>query len=135
LQKALERGWIEFNSDLLMSNYHMSFETSSTEHAKLKAEFFEDLKKLEPIISPKGPYFRGEEFSLVDTAYAPLFMRVLMLDKLKIHPAWKDMPRVRHWAEELIKLPAVTESVVPDFEKLMREHLKEAGSLLLSTDN
>jgi glutathione S-transferase len=130
LQRALERAWIAVASELFMSLYHFTYEE---DHEKLKSaqlEFFSDLGRFEGILSSEGPYFRGKEFSLMDAAIAPLFVRLYLSDPLRMHAEWKKIPRVRRWAEALVAEPSVKESVVPDFKQLYVESCRTNGSLL-----
>lgn len=130
LRKAYERAWIEYGSELLGQNYMMTMETDEAKLKELMKEFFTDLGRLEKQVSTKGPYFRGKDFSLVDSSFAPLFMRLSLSERLMKDPAWKKMPRVRKWAQKLVDHPAVQNSVIPEFPQLYREYCQEAGSLL-----
>jgi glutathione S-transferase len=129
LRRALERAWIEYGSELFMGQYQMFTAQDRSTLEEHKREFFADLARVESVVS-QGPYFRGAQFSLVDTAYAPLFMRLLLSDELKSAPEWKKMPRVRRWADSLLAVPAVRESVIPEFESKFRLFSRERGSLL-----
>jgi glutathione S-transferase len=117
LKKAFERAWIEYGSELLTSLYQLTLETSHKNMEDLRAEFFQDLVRLESVVSSEGPHFRGKEFSLVDAAYAPLFMRTVLSKKLDQDPS-------------LLQLSSVQNSVVPEFSDLYRSYCKEVGSLL-----
>lgn len=129
LQKARERSWIEYGSGLLGLNYRMFRATTRAELDEVKKEFFDDLSRVESALGP-GPFFRGTEFGLVDAAYAPLFMRVFFSRELESDPRWKPMPKVRAWAEALLQVPEVKESVVPDLAERYREYGKKLGSVL-----
>ena len=130
LQKAFERAWIEYSSSLLIGSYQMMHESDSGKLDGLKGEFFADLARLEDVVS-SGPYFRGADFSLVDAAYAPLFMRLFLSDILAKDPAWKSVPKTRAWADALMLVPAVHDSVLPTFAAEFVGFLKEVGSPLV----
>lgn len=129
LQKAFERAWIEYASELIGMLYEVSVEKEREALATQKAEFFETLQKLEPMI--KGPYFSGQTFSLVDTSFAPLFVRLELLSSLWTDSAWSPMPKTRKWAEALIAFPAVRESVRPTFKEDYLAYLKKNESAVL----
>jgi glutathione S-transferase len=128
LQKAHCRSWIEYGSELLMTNYRMTMAENHADLENVKSEFFTDLGRLDDQV--KGPYFLGSDLSLVDAAYAPLFMRLLLSPKLTADPAWKSMSKVREWARKLVDLPEVQESVVPGFAEKYVSYCREHGSLL-----
>ncbi len=130
LQKAFERAWIEYASELLGQLYGVSVETDRAALAPLKTELFETLQKLEAVV--KGPYFRGSTFSLVDTSFAPLFVRLEILGALWADSAWAQMPKVRKWAESLIAFPAVRDSVTATFKQDYLGYLKKNESAILA---
>jgi len=129
LERAFARAWIEYGSELFMTSYHLLTERDSTKLGAKKKELFDDLARLEPVLR-QGPYFRGSEFSLVDAAYAPLFVRLLLSEKISNDAAWNRIPKVRAWADALIREPAVRDSVVPGFTEKYIAYCREAGSLL-----
>jgi glutathione S-transferase len=79
-----------------------------------------------------GPWFNGEDFSLADTAFAPLFRQNSVANNLLsvIDPA--TMPRVNAWAERLLALPEVRDSVVDEFEDLYLGIMQKNGSYSLN---
>lgn len=129
LQRALERAWIEYGSELLRSSYAMSVERDSTELERRSAKFFADLAKVEAVLGD-GPYFRGQHFSLVEAAWAPLFMRLFLSPRLEGDESWKKTPRLRAWAENMVKVPAVLNSVPADFAEQYLGYCRASGSLL-----
>ena len=126
LERAIDRSWIDFGSDLLM-------DFSGFIHAKDEDAFNNKLQAMEKQFNwlenklGDGPYFNEESFSLVDIAYAPLFMRTDLL-KLsdRLHPASK-YPKISRWAEKLLTIPVLPKSVVSDFDTLLTSHIKKAA--------
>lgn len=129
LQRALERAWIEFGSQLLGTMYVLTLEKDPEQMENKMSKLFEDLAKVEPILKT-GPYFRGTEFSLVDTSWAPLFMRLYLSSTIKEDKRWTKMPKVEAWADELLKVQAVRESVTEDFAEKYVSYCREQGSLI-----
>jgi glutathione S-transferase len=79
-----------------------------------------------------GPWFNGAEFSLADTAFAPLFRQNSVAGgKLSVLDA-DTMPRVCAWAERLLALPEVRDSVVDEFEDLYLSAMQKNGSYSLA---
>ncbi len=130
LVRAYERAWIEYGSNLLMSNYSLSMETDRTQYEALVGEFFEDLGRLEDKLPAGAKYFSRGQLSLVDTAYAPLFMRIFLSPRLSEDPRWEKMPKVRAWGKHLMSLPAVKDSVVPEFNDLYVSYVRKSGTLI-----
>ncbi|MDX1810929.1 MAG: glutathione S-transferase domain-containing protein, partial [Gammaproteobacteria bacterium] len=79
-------------------------------------------------ILTRKPYFNGEEVSLVDFAYAPLFMRLSLigLDKELLHQG--QCENVLAWSEVLLAMDCVKNSVVPDFKELLFTMIRNKGT-------
>lgn len=129
LQRALERGWIQFGAELFGLHYMMTLEQNPEELENKINKLFSELQKIESRVSG-GPYFHGSHFSLIDTSWAPLFMRLFLSPSLELDARWQNVPKVRHWGQELLKVSAVQQSVVPDFSHQFLEYCRENNSLL-----
>lgn len=88
------------------------------------------LRRLETPLE-QGSFGDPERFSLVDAAYAPLFMRPDLLAPL--NPLAKvDYPAaVAEWAEKLASLLCVKASVVDDFPAHDTAFLQKKGAWLV----
>lgn len=129
LQKAQNRAWIEFSSTLFMSNYFMTNAKDEEEYNKRKEELVKGLSRLEEQLG-KGKFFNGDEFSLVDTAYAPFFMRYKLNQKFKDDGILNDLPKVKEYSENLLAKESVQKSVVDNFEELYNDQIKKSGAFL-----
>ena len=67
---------------------------------------------------------------MVDTSYAPLFMRLELMDKIKKLNLFNDFPQVKRWSHNLLSRDSVKNSVVEDFEDLHTEFLKKQGGYI-----
>jgi glutathione S-transferase len=83
-----------------------------------------ELNWLERVLG-QGPYFNDESFSLVDIAYAPLFMRTEMLKLGNVLYPQQDYPKVAAWCARLMELPQLKKSVVADFDTLFKQHIQK----------
>lgn len=130
LIKAKNRAWIEFGSELLMAQFRFVMSQDKNSYETNLKELKEKLQRLENVLSG-GSFFNGEEFSLVDTAYAPLFMRLKLLEKFaNIDFA---LPKIQRWSAALLAKESVQKSVVDDFAELFEKRLKSANSYLFIT--
>lgn len=129
LQRAFERGWVEFGSDLLAKSYKMTLEKDPAAVDKLLTEFFSSLERMESVLKAE-PFFRGSQFSLVDAAWAPLWTRVMLSAKLSEDPHWAKLPKIKIWARSLLDLKEVRESVTEDFDSQYISYCQRQGSLL-----
>lgn len=115
--KAKNRAWIEYGSECLVTLQQIISVPIIKFHDAHK-KLLLSMARLERNLGD-GPYFNGDDFSLVDAAYAPFFLRLGILTSIKedLFPSEK-FPKVEAWSRQLLKLPPVTKSVVPEFPKL-----------------
>lgn len=117
LARAKNRAWIEFASNMLGNLYMMKMSKDEERYNKYHDSLVSQFHRVEQRLG-EGPWFNGEKFSLADTAFAPLFRQNSVADnKLSVLDP-ESMPRVAAWAQRLLALPEVRDSVVDEFEDL-----------------
>lgn len=131
LARAKNRAWIEFASNMIGNLYMMKMSKDEENYNKYREALVGQLQRLEKRLGD-GPWFNGEDFSLADTAFAPLFRQNSVANNQLsvIDPA--TMPRVNAWAERLLALPEVRDSVVDEFEDLYLGIMQKNGSYSLN---
>ena len=130
LQRARNRAWIEFASNMLGNLYMMKMSKDEASYRKYRARLEEQLRRVEQRLGD-GPWFDGDNFSLCDTAFAPFFTQdSVFYGKLSVLDA-ATMPKTAAWAKRLLALPEVRDSVVEEFEDLYLETLRKNGSYCL----
>ncbi len=132
LQKAQHRAWVEYCSDLLGRQFRMVTAKDETAFNEARESLVQGLQRLDSVLAADKPFFTGETLHLVDTVYAPLFMRVALAQRL----FGVEIPlteRVQAWSDALLALDAVKTSVVADFEEVFMNFLKAQNSYLLTT--
>ncbi|MCZ6469785.1 MAG: glutathione S-transferase family protein [Gammaproteobacteria bacterium] len=127
LARAKNRAWIEVASNMLGNTYMMKMAGDKENFEKYRARLVSQMNRLEQRLGD-GPWFNGEDFSLADTAFAPLFFHdaVAHYRFSVIDP--ETMPKVDAWSRRLLALPAVKNSVVPEFESLFLAALEKANT-------
>jgi glutathione S-transferase len=130
LARAKNRAWIEFASNMLGNLYMMKMSKDEERYNKYRDALVSQLQRVEKRLGD-GPWFNGEDFSLADTAFAPLFRQNSVVDNQLsvIDPV--TMPRVNAWALRLLALPEVVDSVVDEFEDLYIGIMQKNGSYSL----
>lgn len=126
LRKALNRAWIEFGSALIMDQYHMMVADDQAAFETARDEVRSKLEQLEERLA-EAPFFNGAHFSLVDAAFAPVFLRFDILEGWHAQALFDGLPRVTRWSESLLARPATRGSVVDDFDDLLRAYIREHG--------
>jgi len=131
LARAKNRAWIEFASNMLGNLYMMKMSKDEDRFNKYRDLLVSQFRRVEKHLGD-GPWFNGDEFSLADTAFAPLFRQNSVADnKLSVLDP-ESMPRVAAWAQRLLALPEVRDSVVDEFEDLYLAAMQKNGSYSLN---
>lgn len=128
LTKARHRAWIEFCSDAMMNCFKMMMADNEDDFKSFRDKLSTQLEQLEQQVT--GPYFAGENFSLVDTAFAPMLMRLSLLEKWGMKPMLANYPQLERWTKHLLERSSVKNSVVDNFEHLSKERFENSGSYL-----
>ena len=115
---------------MLGNLYMMKMSKDEERYSKYRNLLVSQLERVEKRLGD-GPWFNGEEFSLADTAFAPLFRQNSVANNQLsvIDPA--TMPRVNAWAQRLLALPEVRDSVVDEFEDLYLAAMQKNDSYSL----
>ncbi|UCE89808.1 MAG: glutathione S-transferase family protein [Pseudomonadota bacterium] len=129
LQKALNRAWIEVGSEMIIAQYRMLTADTEQNSRDARDALEKHLQRIEAAFGD-GPYFNGAQLSLVDTAYAPIFLRLEIIERQHPIGLLDNKPRLAAWAQTLLGLDAVRRSVVDDFESLFIEYFKSHGGWL-----
>ncbi len=129
LDKAKDRAWIEFTSQLIVDQYLMSAVDNSADFEKHRQSLIIKLQRLEDTIEDNG-FFNGGSFSLVDTALAPAFTRFDILARLFNEDLVSSFPKLSALSRRLLDLEFVQKSVVDNFEKIYIKYLKTNHSFL-----
>jgi glutathione S-transferase len=128
LKKAHNRAWIEFASTLFMCQFNMVMAQEAQQCDNAEQELRDKLAQVEGQLGQLvGPYFNGEHFSLVDAAYAPLFMRLDYLEQWHPMGLLDTLPKIRAWSEALLARDSVKNSVVEELPQLYRGHIASSG--------
>ncbi|HEX2545186.1 MAG TPA: glutathione S-transferase family protein [Ramlibacter sp.] len=130
LQKARERGWMEFGSGVL--NTIWGFYTAADEgalesqRAALRAQFVQ----VEAALDPQGPWFGGERFGMVDAVFAPVFRYFEVFERIGETGMFVGLPKVGRWRAALAQRLSVRGAVLEDYSQRLENFLLTRGSAL-----
>jgi len=131
LERARHRSWIEFASAILNT-------IGGFYNAKTKALLDE---KTHAIISQfsyleteikyhQGPWFSGQQFSMVDAVFGPVFRYFDVFDGIDDFGFFENQPQLQSWRTALSKRPSVTRAVTANYPDLLTEFLINRQSAL-----
>jgi glutathione S-transferase len=129
LTKAKHRSWIEFGSNLLakIAGFYSAKDEETFEAKRL--DLMANLELLEATLD-QAPYFAGENFSLIDAVYAPIFRYFVAFDRYQNFGFSDRTPKVNAWREVLLQRPSVQQAVPENYYDLLDEFLQKRSSIL-----
>jgi glutathione S-transferase len=129
LRRAEHRSWIEFGSAVLndiAGLYSAADETAfKARVAQLEARF----ARLEARAAA-APWFDGENFSLVDAVFGPVFRYFDVLDAIGDFGILMGKPKLARWRVALAARLSVKSAVSPDYPVLLRDFLDRRRSYI-----
>lgn len=126
VERAINRAWTDyvptFASIVTGTAYADSEAAYQAAAAKIPVPFERIEKALEKRNS--GPFFNGDKYSLVDAGYAPFLQRYVFLDRVRRLGHIETFPRLKAWADALLRHPSTHSFPPGEFEDLYRANLK-----------
>lgn len=119
LEKYSQLAWMEFASQVIagIGRLYNADTRSSVEDARSNLE--DKFQRVEKALS-NGPWFAGEQFTLVDASFAPAFRYFDVIDGLAGFEVLAETPKVACWRLALSKRPSVVAAVSDDYpERLL----------------
>ena len=131
LTLAKNRAWIEYGGTCLADLFLIANHKDEKDMKEQMSECVTRLQRVEDILND-STFFNGEELSLIDTAYAPLLIRLdFMNEKLNLLD-WNNFPKLEKWRDNLLDLEAVQKSIVEDFNLHYTNKIKGQDGYLAS---
>jgi glutathione S-transferase len=129
LARAEHRAWIEFGSTVLsdIAGFY-----AAPDQAAFKArtsQLEQRFARLEAYIKA-SPWFDGENFSLVDAVFAPVFRYFDVFDDIADFGILSGKPRLKRWRGALAARPSVRAAVGSDYPALLRDFIERRQSWL-----
>lgn len=127
LQRARHRSWIEFGSQVLNGIarfYYARTDEALDDEARALARMF---VRLEAELR-EGPWFAGQDFSLVDAVYGPIFRYFDAFDQIADFGILTDKPKTAVWREALAERASVRDAVAPDYPERLLKFLRDRRS-------
>ncbi len=131
LIKAKNRAWISFGGDILMA-MHAMMTCQEKSVSDEKREFV--LNKLHQLETQHsgGDFFNGDQFNMIDAAYAPMLMRLAFIKDLTGIDLLNDTPKLARWSENLMSLDCVKDSVLPELPMMYQGMIKNMNGYMAS---
>lgn len=120
LQRAINKSWIEFGGTCCSLTFQIMVAPDRQSYYSHISDLKASLGRVESVLGA-GPFFNGENFALIDAAYAPIFIRLDVFRELLGIELTDDLRGVHAWQEKLLALSAVKGARVPELPDLFRQ--------------
>jgi glutathione S-transferase len=129
LRRAEHRAWIEFGSTVLndIAGFYAAPDeaTFKAKVSQLERRF----ARLEARVVA-APWFDGENFSLVDAVFGPVFRYFDVFDEIADFGIFAGKPKLARWRKSLAARPSVRTAVSGDYPALLRAFVDRRNSWL-----
>ena len=129
LRRAEHRAWIEFGSAVLndIAGFYAAPDEAvfKARTSQLEARF----ARLEARVAA-APWFDGENFSLVDAVFGPVFRYFDVFDEIADFGILSGKLKLKGWRKALAARPSVRTAVRSDYPALLRDFLERRNSWL-----
>ncbi|TDQ64536.1 glutathione S-transferase [Maritalea mobilis] len=129
LARAQHRAWVEFGATILN-------DIAGLYSAKTQEVFDQQVEKIKQKFArlenelTAGPFFAGENFSVVDATFGPIFRYFDVFDQIEDFGFFADVPKLSAWRDALRKRPSVINAVAPEYEAQLRAFLQKRDSYI-----
>jgi glutathione S-transferase len=129
LSRADHRAWIEFGSTVLsdIAGFYAAPDEATFRAKTLQLQ--QRFARLEARVVA-APWFDGENFSLVDAVFGPVFRYFDVFDEIGDFGILADKPKLARWRKALAARPSVRSAVSADYPALLRNFIERRNSWL-----
>jgi glutathione S-transferase len=127
LARGQYRGLVEFAGECQMNFGGLIAAPDEEKFRKAQGGLLKKLNWLEGLVDENGPLFAGAGFSMVDAAFAPLFLRMQHLQKVVSFYKEQDLPRISRWSGAVLAEKSVEKSVDGDFSMIFKNVVQGRG--------
>ncbi|MFS4581221.1 glutathione S-transferase family protein [Phaeobacter sp. C3_T13_0] len=127
--KALNRLWIDHSYDLLDHIYEIKTALDPVSVEVEKEKLCTKLRALGENLGDR-PFFDGDQFSLVDATYAPVFRSINLIDLHFATGILADLPLVKQWAASVLSRSSVRHSILDTYEEMSLAKIAQSRSAI-----
>jgi len=126
IARATNRAWTDYVPTFAESVTGMAYADDEAAYKKSVDKIPTAFERVERALEKQGtgPLFNGAKYSLVDAAYAPFLQRYFFLDRIRPIGLIGRFPRLKVWADTLIKRPSTHSFPEVEFEAMYRANVK-----------
>jgi len=129
LEKSRQRAWIEYASNSIVNVGRLYNASNQDTFDQARNAIDTKWQTLDTNLS-HGPWFSGEDFSLVDAAFAPMFRYFEVFEQVLDIDFFSAVPKVSAWRNALAARPSVRSAVGSDYHERLMQFLAGRDSVV-----
>lgn len=129
LQRARHRGWMEFGSAILNTIGDFYSAKNETALTAKRNELVARFGQIEAELGD-GPFFGGQDFSLVDAVFGPVFRYFDVFDAIHDFAFFWNTPKVQAWRQALASRASVRDAVDAGYPARLMSFIRDRNSAL-----
>lgn len=130
VKRARHRAWMEFGSAILGDIWTLETTGDQATFDKAEAALKEKFARVEAELGD-GPWFAGEDFSIVDAVFGPVFRYFDVFDRITDLDIFDGLPKVKKWRAALAERPSVRGAVAADYGDRLRRFLAKKDGVIV----
>jgi len=129
LLRAQHRGWMELGSAILtdIAGFYSAKDESALQQKKIQLQ--QKFTQINSVLGD-GPYFAGQDFTLVDAVFAPIFRYLDAFEVIGDFDLLAGLKSIQAWRQALASRPSVQQAVVVEYPQLLITFLQNRHSAL-----
>jgi glutathione S-transferase len=128
-EKYRQLAWMEFASQVIGSIGQVYNANGQGSFKRSRHVLEEKFSRVEEALGD-GPWFSGDDFSLVDAAFAPAFRYFDLIDELTGIDFFESTPKVAAWRKALQQRPSVIGAVGNDYPERLLTFFANRNSVI-----
>lgn len=130
LARARHRAFMEFGSSILADIWVVETTSDRAAFEQKVAVLDGKFARLETELAA-GPFFAGEQFSIVDAVFAPVFRYFDVFDRFVDLGLFAGRPKLEAWRKALAARPSVRGAVVADYAARLEAFLHRHDGIIV----
>src|SRR6266403_2745139 len=132
IARAINRAWTDYVPTFASSVTGVAYAATEEAFKKAAEQIPVAFDRLEKALEKQGsgPFFNGARYSLVDASYAPFLQRYFFLDRIRRLGHIEKFPRLKAWADALMKRESTHSFPPAEFEAMYRANVKRRNKWL-----
>ena len=130
LQKAIDQSWIVYSSSILDLIAKMIYADKSKDELGITINSIKEKLNLVNQIVNFKPYFHGNDFTMIDVMYAPVFRYLVVFSNMLDVNFYSSFDRLKIWGDSVLNRPSVINCVPIDYTEMLKKFINDRGSYL-----